>query len=592
MIRSASLAPMLALVALLEAPEASASWSSNGDPVCSAPRVQTSLIAIPAPGCIADPCPNPSFSVWIDSRDSAKVGNDLYYSIVEPPGVSDPPPGGTPLCTAPGYRSDPVALALEPRGGALPWAGVLVAWSDSRNGNSDIYAIKPFGGVAPPWTANGIPVCTASGSQSGVSATTSGWGGSILAWLDQRLGTYAIYAQRLDDAGGALWAMDGIPLLDDSNVRFTPRVASDGAEGAYVAWTQYGPTLREVRVLRITSSGALSPGWPANGRLVTTGNSDETLADVLADGSGGLILLWHSGTSDPTRQLHALKLAADGSAAAGWPAAGRTIATGGLSTLFMDALVVDGGVVAGWREDSDWSDVFPMPPIDTDLHLQKIASNGLVASGWPDTGVVLCSASGGRSWMRLERSGSGFIAAWQDSRAGEGQEDIYATRIEPSGALDPEWPANGVAICSAGARQTQPVACSAGEGGGVIVFWLDERNVHSDIYARLVGPAGTTGVEPRPDVTSFRLGLPSPNPFSQLVRLPLELASDALVQADVVDPAGRRVARIARENFTAGRHELRWSGNSDQGVRARPGVYFIRVRVAGEVSSRLLVRLE
>ena len=45
-----------------------------------------------------------------------------------------------------------------------------------------------------------VPVCTASGDQTGVVTIPDGAGGVILTWLDQRGGQYGIYAQR--DLGG------------------------------------------------------------------------------------------------------------------------------------------------------------------------------------------------------------------------------------------------------------------------------------------------------------------------------------------------------------------------------------------------------
>ena len=56
---------------------------------------------------------------------------------------------------------------------------------------------------------------------------------------------------------------------------------------------------------------------------------------------------------------------------------------------------------------------------------------------------------------------------------------------------------------------------------------------------------------------------------------------------------GRRVRVLMRgEELTAGEHRLAWDGKSDAGGALAPGVYQIRFRTAGEVSTAraLLVR--
>ena len=62
------------------------------------------------------------------------------------------------------------------------------------------------------------------------------------------------------------------------------------------------------------------------------------------------------------------------------------------------------------------------------------------------------------------------------------------------------------------------------------------------------------------------------------------------VALDLFDAAGRRVASLARGPRAAGRHVARWDGRNDAGVRAAPGVYFVRAVVgAREERSRVVV---
>jgi flagellar hook assembly protein FlgD len=50
------------------------------------------------------------------------------------------------------------------------------------------------------------------------------------------------------------------------------------------------------------------------------------------------------------------------------------------------------------------------------------------------------------------------------------------------------------------------------------------------------------------------------------------------------------VAAIEHGTKPAGRHVARWNGRNDAGVRAAPGVYFLRAHVGGrEERSRVIV---
>lgn len=83
---------------------------------------------------------------------------------------------------------------------------------------------------------------------------------------------------------------------------------------------------------------------------------------------------------------------------------------------------------------------------------------------------------------------------------------------------------------------------------------------------------------------TFQMASPSPNPASGLVSVQLALPSSSLVRAEVIDVAGRVVARVADGRFAAGRHSLRWDGRVSSGRLAAAGLYFLRVNRDGRES--------
>lgn len=73
------------------------------------------------------------------------------------------------------------------------------------------------------------------------------------------------------------------------------------------------------------------------------------------------------------------------------------------------------------------------------------------------------------------------------------------------------------------------------------------------------------------------LEAPYPNPFADQVTLPLQLDAPDSITAGVFDLAGRRVRSLGSHTFEAGKHAMTWDGTNEEGQRASPGVYFIRV---------------
>jgi len=76
---------------------------------------------------------------------------------------------------------------------------------------------------------------------------------------------------------------------------------------------------------------------------------------------------------------------------------------------------------------------------------------------------------------------------------------------------------------------------------------------------------------------------PAPNPFNPRVVISFGLPRAASVNVAVYDLDGRRVRTLAHATpLAAGFHTLVWDGTTDRGSAAPSGVYFFRVRGAGE----------
>ncbi len=86
---------------------------------------------------------------------------------------------------------------------------------------------------------------------------------------------------------------------------------------------------------------------------------------------------------------------------------------------------------------------------------------------------------------------------------------------------------------------------------------------------------------PGADLTALELYRPTPNPFVSDTRLAYAVSSGTgeRVQIGVYDLAGRRVRALVSGIMNPGRHETRWDGRSDEGVRVNGGLYFVHIAV-------------
>jgi hypothetical protein len=113
----------------------------------------------------------------------------------------------------------------------------------------------------------GIPISVAPGRQINPCLVEDSSGGAIIAWTDERGAMYTsdIYAQRIDATGNRLWEngggsgdYDGIPISTARIEQYNPVIVRDGSGGAVVAWIDYRLGTRDIFAQRVYSNGDLS----------------------------------------------------------------------------------------------------------------------------------------------------------------------------------------------------------------------------------------------------------------------------------------------------------------------------------------------
>ncbi|MDP6803086.1 MAG: FlgD immunoglobulin-like domain containing protein [Gemmatimonadota bacterium] len=100
-----------------------------------------------------------------------------------------------------------------------------------------------------------------------------------------------------------------------------------------------------------------------------------------------------------------------------------------------------------------------------------------------------------------------------------------------------------------------------------------------------------TLVRSAPAAPTLAVGRAFPQPFRTTVTLELSLPNEAEATVTLFDVSGRSVAELRPGRLPAGGSRVTWDGRTDAGEDAAPGVYFTRVRAAGESVCRRILRV-
>jgi hypothetical protein len=446
-------------------------WVAQGASICTAINSQLSptIVSDRAGGAVI---------AWYDIRSGTNY--DIYAQRVNASGVSQWTGNGVALCTAAGHQQNPV-IDTDGAGGAI------VAWYDSRGGNSDIYVQWINAAGVPQWNPNGVPLCTLMSEQINPRIVSDGAGGAIVVWQDQRNGNQDLYAQRVNALGVPQWTSNGIAVCTALGMQASHRLVPDGSGGAIVTWqdTRSGG-LSDIYVQRLSASGAAL--WTGQGLALCTASSDQGYPTLASDGVGGAIVTWNDTRSGGNYDVYAQRVNAAGSAM--WTVDGIPICTAsgiqGLPNIAADGA---GGAFLTWLDVRSGN---------SDVYAQRVTSGG--ATLWTANGVALCSAVGDQYSMNFPEQTNnvivadglgGAIVTWEDNR-NAGDTDVYAQRVERFGYLG----------------NPEPLIASArdvpnDQGGKVKVSWfasyLDQssdpnltaydiyRSAPSDLAAKAVG---------------------------------------------------------------------------------------------------------
>lgn len=406
-------------------------WTSGGVSACAATALQYTpvLVADGSGGCIV---------AWLDARNSATTGVDVYANRVNSSGVAQWGSAGAVVCNATADAGD-LAIAPDNLGGAY------FAWLDKR-ANIEIYAQRMNGSGVAQWTANGISLSGAGNVKATPALVSDGGTGAICAWMDARSGNADIYAGKFNSSGTPSWGATGLAVCVTSGSQDTPVLIGDGSGGAVIAWLDDRVAAeRDVYAKRIKSAGTTD--WSGAGNPVCTVTGTAGDLRIVSDAAAGAILSWLDARS-ATARVYARRITADGGAV--WTNDGVDV-SGGFAGAANPRLTADagGGAIVGW---SDARNV-----LTADLFAQRVSAAG--SRLWKSGGEALSLGEDDQVALGdLVTDGrGGALAVWDDQHFSD---DIFAQRISQGGAIGDPEPAI-----------TRIRDVLADQGGHVVIEW-------------------------------------------------------------------------------------------------------------------------
>lgn len=372
-----------------------------------------------------------------------------------------------------------------------------------------------------------------------LNATPDSLPGTAIQCTDFRTASgIAVVAQHLTAAGTVDqgWSPDPGQLCLGVAGEVSSSMVADGSGGAIVVWVDERVEEGDLYAQHFKADGTIATGWPAVGLPICKAPGSQYQVALAADASGGAFIAWTDFRAGSHSNIYAQHVTGDGQLS--WVTDGEAVGTTAGNQL-SPAVVTDGtgGALFIWQD---------LRADAGDIYSAHLGPNGRIAAGAPAAGNPVVALSGEQAQPRAVGDGQGgAIVTWQDKSGDHAR--LFALRLNPDGTPSPAWPSGAIALAASSGNQDFHTTI-ADTSGGAIVVWCDDANGYHGVQAQRVSSGGA--------LSWGNAG----------VRL-CTLAAEQYGPAAVTDQAGGVIA--AWEDYRAG-------GEAD--------IYAQRVTAAGQVA--------
>jgi hypothetical protein len=191
--------------------------------------------------------------------------------------------------------------------------------------------------------------------------------------------------------------------------------------------------------------------------------------DVASDGSGFLVV-WQDARDGVSDDVYGARLSFSGAVL---DLAGIAISTAAGAQVAPRVAWDGANFLVVWQDGRG---------ADQDVYAARVTTGGVVRD---PAGFVVSAAPGDQRRPDIAGAGTGSFVAWEDTRNGPNNDDIYGARINSSAVVQD---ALGIDVGTAGGNQGAPAV--AWDGTNALVAFEDRRTGDADIYASRVSAAG------------------------------------------------------------------------------------------------------
>ena len=295
---------------------------------------------------------------------------------------------------------------------------------------------------------------------------------AIITVLDERSGSWNVYAYKIAPDGSMLWGDNGVTLSASNNANYSPRLAVLPDNSVVVAWSQ---NLSIVRFQRISSDGTLMWG---DGILIEDNSAALMSPQPIINANGNVLIQWVS-QSGPIwaadSKLHLQKYELDGNSQWSEPiiVAGPVVFPMG---NWQQQLVADtnGGSFCAWTK---------MSGSVQSAVTQHITSSGILS--WLGGVEFSTNSSAFRMSPKLTvaEDTQELMAVWNESNSSQSQRGVYAQRIGENG--NRLWGSSGTPVVPLNNNYVYYDLSAVGFGEEMITSYIqgNSNNSISDIYA-------------------------------------------------------------------------------------------------------------
>jgi hypothetical protein len=368
---------------------------------------------------------------------------------------------------------------------------LIFVWSDTRDGDKDVFIQKINVDGEKLWGENGATVVATPGRQEDPMVISDGAGGAFVVWIDYRYEPYYgdIFGQYVNSNGEVMWDETGVPLSIAFGRQDALNVCPDGNGGAFVIWNdqsiaQYGHTYGTH--LTTIQSEIIAP---ETGVPILEGPGSRSSVSIETGGVGFATLVFEQRNEIEERDIYSQRI--DSACNTIWSASdenGVVICSADGDQFKAKVNDITSSVSAVVWEDRRNGEA------SKDIYFQFIDEDGNVLL--QNDGIVICDDPGNQNNPRVKAENGDAFVVWEDFRNNINDGDIFTQKITLDGTA--QWDSNGLEICSATGKQTA-TRLTTDNFGGVYIVWQDERFSPApeiDIFTQHINSDGLISFEP------------------------------------------------------------------------------------------------